>query len=231
MNSKFLLLAVSIISLASCATFKSGQTPDDVYYSPAKKITEETEEKSQVRNNRRDEYYNFEDRAVRMRTTNYRRWSSLENPYYFDNYRYDYNCNCNCNNTGFNYYGRNYRWNTNGWNNNYYGHYYNGGYGYGNGYYNNVAFQPSKPKYIAPRGGTYGSGRSYGNNNYDNNNASGNSKTRNGDGAVRRTYENTSTNSSQPTRSYEPTKSSSSSSSSGSSSSGSAPVTRPGRGG
>jgi hypothetical protein len=219
MNSKFLLLAVSIISLASCATFKSGQTPDDVYYSPAQKISTDNEEKSEVSNSRRNEYYNFEDRSIRMRTTNYRRWSSLENPYYFDNYRYDYNCNCNCNNTGYNYYGRN-----NNWNNNYYGHYNNGGYGYYNGYYNNIAFQPSKPKYIAPRGGTYGTGRTYHNNSYDNTNA--NINTKSGDGGIKRSYDNTSIN--QPTRTYEP---SSNTNTRSSSSSGSAPVSRPGRGG
>ncbi len=225
MNSKFLLLAVSIISLASCATFKSGQTPDDVYYSPAQKISEENEEKSEVSNNRRNEYYNFEDRSIRMRTTNYRRWSSLENPYYFDNYRYDYNCNCNCNNTGYNYYNR---WNNNGWNNNYYGYYHTGGRGYYNGYYNNIAFQPSKPKYNAPRGGNYGSGSRYSNNTYDNTNGSVNRKS-GSQGTLKRIFnsDNSNTNT-QPSRTYEPTKSSSTS---GSSSSGSAPVTRPGRGG
>ncbi len=35
MNTRILLLAISAAALSSCSTmYKSGQTPDDVYYSP-----------------------------------------------------------------------------------------------------------------------------------------------------------------------------------------------------
>ena len=39
MNSKFLLILFSFISLIGCTTaYKTGQTPDDVYYSPARPV-------------------------------------------------------------------------------------------------------------------------------------------------------------------------------------------------
>ena len=42
MNSKILLLALFVAALSSCTTaYKTGQTPDDVYYSPARPQGEE----------------------------------------------------------------------------------------------------------------------------------------------------------------------------------------------
>lgn len=41
MNPKILLLALPIVIFSNCSTaYKSGQTPDDVYYSPVKTIEE-----------------------------------------------------------------------------------------------------------------------------------------------------------------------------------------------
>jgi hypothetical protein len=227
MNTKVLLLACSIIGFASCATFKSGQTPDDVYYSPAKKYTQNEENKDEVKNKRKTEEYNYEDRSLRMRTTD-RRWATLENPYYAESYRYNHNCNCDCNQ--YNYYNSKYGFYNNGyyWNNSYRNY-------YGNGYYwqSNVAYTPAKPKYIAPRGGTYSNGRTYNNNTYSNNN---NTNTTNSKGStiIGNIFGNSNSNSgnAQPVRSYEPSNSNSSSSgssSSGSSSSGSG--SRPSRSG
>lgn len=36
MNTRVLLLALTVAGLSSCAAYKSGQTPDDVYYSPGR---------------------------------------------------------------------------------------------------------------------------------------------------------------------------------------------------
>jgi fibrillarin-like rRNA methylase len=77
MKANILLLMIAIVTFASCATFKSGQTPDDVYYSTPKKLTEEESKKDEVKTKSSNEY-NYEDRSIKMRTTNYRRWSSLE---------------------------------------------------------------------------------------------------------------------------------------------------------
>jgi hypothetical protein len=93
MNIKILLLAIATGSIASCSTaYKSGQTPDDLYYSPVRVVEEKVEKKDEVRRNTR--YDNYEDRAIIMRTRD-RRWRDLDDYYdyncYYDPYRYGYN--------------------------------------------------------------------------------------------------------------------------------------------
>lgn len=229
-----LLAVLGFALLTSCATFKNGQTPDDVYYSPLKKYSEQTKVNSTTDNNttnQEENSYNYEDRSLRTSTrTNDRRWRTLDEDY--DDYRYNHNCNCNCNNTI--------------------------GYGFGNtiwGYNNNphfntwgnnvVLIQPTvrAPKYTAPRGGNATvTRRVYSNNRYDNNNTNQvdfkvkpNSGSNNGGGLLNRIF-NGSSNSSgnSPVRSYEPSSSGSSNSGGGrSSSSGSSSPSssRPGRSG
>lgn len=239
MNAKFLLLAVGIAGLTGCATsYKTGQTPDDVYFSPAPKYVEKEVVKEEE--NRQDNYYDYRDRATRMKTTNYRRWNSLDDPYYFDGYSYSPSYNFR-----YNYsYGYSYHYNPFAYNGNHYGYggycccYNNTGYGYTPirpSYHPgpNYAYVPAKPKYVAPRGGgTTG----YGNNTYSNTN--NNSKSGTGLGRVFNSSSNNSnsssnnSSSSQPVRTYEPSSSSSNSGSSGSSSnSGGGTVTRPARNG
>ena len=90
MKSQILLLAVSIAALSSCTTaYKTGQTPDDVYFSPARPQDEyvQTEKRDDRRYQTREEYY--DDRYLRMRVSNRQRWSELDDYYYFGN-RYDY---------------------------------------------------------------------------------------------------------------------------------------------
>jgi hypothetical protein len=212
MKAKYLLILTVIVGFASCATFKSGQTPDDVYYSPAKKYAGE-ENRDQAKNK---EEYNYEDRSIRMKTTDYRRWSSLENPYYFDDYRYDYNCNCNCN-TGYYNYGYYGKYNYFGYRPAYYGNYWNS---------NVLVYTPSKPKYTAPRGGTFGNSNSYSNRNYDNKNNSGDG-TKSGGSLINRIFNSNNSSSSGSSRTYEPSNSKPASSGSSSGSSGSS--SRPGR--
>lgn len=88
MKTKFLLFVFSAVILASCSTaYKSGQTPDDLYYSKAKTI-----EKTNVRTEVRDEVY--EDRQIRMAAYD-PRWRSLNDRYEYDHryspYTYGYN--------------------------------------------------------------------------------------------------------------------------------------------
>jgi hypothetical protein len=159
MNTKFLLLAFGIAGLTGCATsYKTGQTPDDVYFSPAPKYVEKETVKEE-RENREDGYYDYRDRAVRLKTGNYRRWNSLDNPYYFDGYSYSPS-----NNYRYNYsYGYSYNYNPYSYNNSgYYGNNYGYG-GYSNSYcpyptpnrntYSNYGNAGYQPKYQAPRGG------------------------------------------------------------------------------
>lgn len=85
---KIFLYFFAMIILASCSTaYKSGQTPDDLYYAKAKTI-----EKANVRTEVRDEIY--EDRQIRMAAID-ARWRTLDDRYEYDHryspYSYGYN--------------------------------------------------------------------------------------------------------------------------------------------
>ena len=92
MKSSILLLAVFAAFLTSCTTtYKTGQTPDDVYYSPAPPQDEyvrvDNDEENEYRYN--DEYY--DDRYLRMKVRNRNRWNELDEWYYYGkNYSYSY---------------------------------------------------------------------------------------------------------------------------------------------
>ena len=95
MQPKTLLIALSVLAISSCSTaYKTGQTPDDVYFSPAPAykdyVRSENKENNTVYNT---DVYNTEDREIRRRINNrrYRR--------YDDRYNYPYG-----NNNGYNNY-------------------------------------------------------------------------------------------------------------------------------
>ena len=91
MNIKLLFLAIAAVSFASCSTvYKSGQTPDDVYYSPVRAI-----EEKEVRVE--DDKYkdDYEYREIRMSTYD-SRWRYLNDDY-------GYNCSYNPYAYGYNY--------------------------------------------------------------------------------------------------------------------------------
>jgi hypothetical protein len=80
MNIKIVLLAISAVTLASCSTaYKSGQTPDDVYYSPARVV----EENSRIDNRDEVDNMDYEERQIRMSTYD-RRWRNLDYDYNYD---------------------------------------------------------------------------------------------------------------------------------------------------
>ena len=93
MKSAILLLAFAAVAFSSCTTaYKTGQTPDDVYYSPARPIDRDEYvrvDDDDDREYRYDEYY-YDDRYIRMKVQNRTRWSELDDWYYFDRYRYSY---------------------------------------------------------------------------------------------------------------------------------------------
>ena len=84
MNFKILLFVISATAFAGCNTaYKSGQTPDDVYFSPTRVIEEDTkkeEQKDQANNE------SIEKREIKMKIRD-RRWRDLNN---------EYDCNCSC---------------------------------------------------------------------------------------------------------------------------------------
>ncbi|MBA3674700.1 MAG: hypothetical protein H0W75_07045 [Chitinophagaceae bacterium] len=87
MKTNFLLFAIIIATISSCSTsYKTGQTPDDVYYSPARY------DYDSVRTERRDNtvYDNSEDREIRRRVYN-RRNRRYDDTYERSNYPYGNN--------------------------------------------------------------------------------------------------------------------------------------------
>lgn len=101
MKSRILLLGTALIGLGSCSTmYKSGQTPDDVYYSPApqyRTASSDYDENENYTNNGNDEYvnvqtdqdrlaYNSEDNYLRMKVRNRTMWSTFDNYSMYDGY-------------------------------------------------------------------------------------------------------------------------------------------------
>ncbi len=105
MQSKILLFVLSVAAFSSCSTaYKTGQTPDDVYYSPVKIVAERKETK---REEQRYEKTNT-DYEITMGIRD-RRWRDFRNDYEYDNSPYNY-CYCNCKNTGYYYNPYYYPW-------------------------------------------------------------------------------------------------------------------------
>jgi hypothetical protein len=220
MKPQILLLAFfSAVAFSSCTTaYKTAQTPDDVYYSPARPEDEyvRVEEKDSRRYEGSDEYY--DDRYLRMKVRNRSRWSDLDDYYYFGNNRYNYG-----------YY-------HNSWNNPWNPYtYWNCTY---NPYYTGVVIvKPSSPNYTKPR---FFNLNTYNNNTYNPSNIktqgsgprttySNQSNTNSNAGNILRNIfsgNNSSNNSNNSSSSPTKTTSSSSSGSSSGSSGSSAPVRR-----
>lgn len=217
MQSKILLIALSAAAFSSCSTaYKTGQTPDDVYYSPVKPVAEK---KYTVQEDDRRPVNNDYEITMTIRD---QRWRNFREDYDYDYSPYNYAV-CNCKYSGYYYNPYYYPWaiytttptyaarvnttprmvNLNTY----------------NGYNTRVA--------VGKTNGTLTFSNS--SSQYNNSNRSG---SRLGN-ILRQTIEPTSSEtripSSNNNRSYSPSSGSSGSSSSGGSSSGS--VSRPGRGG
>ena len=239
MKRQILLLAITAAALSSCTTaYKTGQTPDDVYFSPARPQDEyvRVEEKEEYRYD--DDYY--DDRYLRMKVHNSTRWNYLDDWYAYDRYSYRYS----------NYYGSYYNPYTS-WN------YYHNPYFRNN---NVIIYNPKQNNVVAnvPKPRNFNPG-SYTNTNYNNANSNvrmniykpgtiskpayNNSNSNSGRGlsnTVKQIFTGSNNNnnrsdnnSNTPTRTYTPSNSSSSGSSgsSPSSSGSSSGATRPSRGG
>ena len=107
MRSKILLIALSALVFSSCSTaYKTGQTPDDVYYSPARvvevKEKQNDDERNQVRYHRGDDY------EITMGIRD-RRWRDFRNDYEYNNSPYNY-VTCNTYNYGYYYNPYYYPW-------------------------------------------------------------------------------------------------------------------------
>ena len=234
------LLVLSAVVLSSCTTaYKTGQTPDDVYYSPVRpsaeyvQVEEKKEEERPVQYS--EDYY--EDRFLRMRIEDRYRWSTLDDYYFRNAYAY---------NSFGNYFSLNSPWNSYWAWNCHYNPYY-GGIPYYPGRvitknpinYNPpsraVVFNPNS--YIIRSAGTSSIGSKSPGNSY-NNRYNNNNRNNNGLGeSIRKVFSNSNnssgynsgSNSSSPSRSYSPSSSGSSSSGGSRSGGGGGGVSRPSR--
>ncbi|HEV8285734.1 MAG TPA: hypothetical protein VGQ09_15580 [Chitinophagaceae bacterium] len=110
MRRSILLLALSAAILGGCTSaYKTGQTPDDVYFSPERQHDEyvNVKERNDDRRYQGDDDY-YDDRYLRMKVSNRVMWSDLDD-WYFYNRRYSYSYYNNWNNpwtpyTYWNYY-------------------------------------------------------------------------------------------------------------------------------
>lgn len=85
MKTTNLLVMLSVILLSSCtAAYRTGQTPDDVYYSPAR--PEEEYLRAQREESRRYRYAeeDYEDRYLRMKVRNRHQWNDLNDWYAYE---------------------------------------------------------------------------------------------------------------------------------------------------
>jgi hypothetical protein len=94
MKSLSIAAVTAVILLSGCSVYRSGQTPDDVYYSPGKAQVQpayveangDRDDGKRYNDNRTyngyDDYANADDRWLMMRVRNRYRWS------YFDDYNY-----------------------------------------------------------------------------------------------------------------------------------------------
>lgn len=153
MGTRILLFALALAGFSSCATYRTGQTPDDVYYSPAREVntyaTVDRDEDNRLSYNDR----NLEDRRLRQQIRDPR--LRYYEDYYWDSPRYGswgWNTwNSPYNTWGwnnYNYWGSGYGWN------NYYGHggYYNNYWGYGYKGYPNYIIIPGGNNLIVVAG-------------------------------------------------------------------------------
>ena len=85
MKSYLPILSLVVVFASCTSAYKSGQTPDDVYFSPARP----QDEYVRVEKNDDRQYYSDDDRYLRMKVRD-RRWSTLDDGYVYD-YRYGYN--------------------------------------------------------------------------------------------------------------------------------------------
>jgi len=237
MKRQILLLAITAAALSSCTTaYKTGQTPDDVYFSPTRPQDEyvRVKEKEDDQYRYDDEYY--DDRYLRMKVHNHSQWSTLDDWYAYDRIGYSYNS----------YYGSYYNPYTS-WNYYYNPYCRNNVIAYHPGYSGQTSVAHTVPKPRAFNLASY-TGTTY--NNANNNVKMNSYKTgmskpvynnRNSNNGFSNTLKqifNTGTNSSSgsfssPSRSYSPSSGSSGSSggSSSSGSSGGGGAVRPSRGG
>jgi hypothetical protein len=112
MKTNLLSVAVLLVFATSCGTiYEAGQTPDDVYYSPANGVNKKELEREEEAKEQYDRYTEAqEDRFLRLKLNNRFRFNCIDDFSYwndsrfdfmgnrfnnnFNNFRYNFNCGC-----------------------------------------------------------------------------------------------------------------------------------------
>ena len=91
MNSRILLTLIAAVIFSSCSTmYKSGQTPDDVYYSPGQERGGYVSTDDDRNDNGYDNHTDVSSRYLRMKSINRDRWSSFDDDFnYWNDYRWN----------------------------------------------------------------------------------------------------------------------------------------------
>ncbi len=239
MKYKILLYGMMAVLITGCSSaYKASQTPDDVYFSPAKPGVAQ---RNVAKEDRYEDYLSSQDdQYLRMKIRDRNRWSSIDDYSYWNDSRYvpSYSYNYYRNNWN-NFYSWNNPYAMNNWNSPfYYNPLYLNGYSFYGNYYPQLGYNsPYTNVYISkyPLKTSSNVNRpvlnGYRNRNYNNNNATynrqglGNSIKRVFTPNENRVYSNRNINTYNdnntyraPERSYTPSSSGSSSGSSGGSS-------------
>jgi hypothetical protein len=174
MKKHLLPLLVAVVVLSGCtAAYKTGQTPDDVYYSVGKVVKDaELTTKDKPEEGYTSYWNNAEDDYLRMKVRNGNRWNTLDDYGYWNSFNSmsmmgAFNNPCCCNpgfwNNGFGWnngfaFNTGLGWNNN-WNNNFFWNNgwntgFNNNWGWNNWGYNNLAWN-NRPILYVPGGKNY----------------------------------------------------------------------------
>ena len=150
MKYKIILYGLIAALATGCSSaYKASQTPDDVYFSPARKGTAQ---KNVATEDRYEDYQSMgDDQYLRMKIRNRDRWSTIDDYTYWNDSRY-------VPSYSYGYYTNNwnnaYSWNNpyamNNWNSPfYYNPLYSGGYGFYGSYYPQLGYSSYNNGYIS----------------------------------------------------------------------------------
>ena len=92
MKTTLLSAAVFIVFATSCGTvYEAGQTPDDVYYSPANGVNKKELEREEEAKEQYERYTEVqEDRFLRLKLSNRYRFSCIDDYSYWYDSRFDF---------------------------------------------------------------------------------------------------------------------------------------------
>jgi hypothetical protein len=83
------IIAASLLTACS-SVYRTGQTPDDLYYSPAKEVVAKVKPADKPQEEYQEYVNSSEDRYLKMKAHNYNYWNSLDDYSYWNDSRYSY---------------------------------------------------------------------------------------------------------------------------------------------